>query len=462
MEGLQPSPEADRYALVRRLYLDLIGLPPTPEEADAFVKDESENAYERLVDRLLASPQYGERWARVWLDLARYADTSGYTEDSDRSMWPYRDWVVRSLNADTPFDRFTIQQIAGDLLPNATLDDRIATGFHRNTMLNDEDGVDPLEYRFYAMVDRVNTTSTTWLGLTLGCAQCHTHKYDPIPQRDYYSFLALMNNTEEPELKVPDPVITEQRQEIEAQIASIEAKMRKRFSPEDLASRFESWRGDAATRAMHWKTVQPTKATSEVPILSIMEDGSVFATGDQTTRDHYLVELGTDLRGVTAIRLEAIPDDRLPKRGPGRAYYETRNGDFFLSEMTLQANGEPVKFSRVLPTFVENRGRNGPFAGETRALLSVDGDQQTGWSIATRVGQTSAVVFQLEKPLDDASKLKLELSFEVFHPADLGRFRISATNDPIPEKINILPIDIDALIGGSARQARPRRSRETA
>src|SRR6185503_728117 len=156
------------------LYLDLIGLPPTPDETDAFVNDRRPDAYERLVDMLLASPHYGERWARRWLDIARYADTNGFEKDSRRSIWPYRDWLIDALNADMPFDQFTIEQLAGDMLPNATMSQRIATGFNRNTMLNEEGGIDPLEYRFYSMVDRVNVVGTSWLGLTVGCAQCHS------------------------------------------------------------------------------------------------------------------------------------------------------------------------------------------------------------------------------------------------------------------------------------------------
>ena len=169
------------------------------------MNDPAPDAYEKLVDRLLASPHYGERWARRWLDLARYADTNGYEKDRPRSIWPYRDWVIQALNADLPFDQFTVAQLAGDLLPHATIDQRIATGFHRNTMLNEEGGIDPLEFRFHAMTDRVGTTATVWLGLTLGCAQCHSHKYDPIPQREYYQFMAFLNNAEEPELDVPRP-----------------------------------------------------------------------------------------------------------------------------------------------------------------------------------------------------------------------------------------------------------------
>ncbi len=198
--GLSPSPEADRYTLIRRVSLDLTGLPPTPEEAEAFVRDTAPDAYERLVDRLLQSEAYGERWARRWLDLARYADTNGYEKDRPRTIWPYRDWVVKALNDNMPFDEFTIKQLAGDMLPDATEADRIATGFHRNTMLNEEGGIDPLEFRFHAMTDRVATTGITWLGLTTGCAQCHSHKYDPISHTEYYGLMAFLNNADEVEL----------------------------------------------------------------------------------------------------------------------------------------------------------------------------------------------------------------------------------------------------------------------
>ncbi|MCZ7639397.1 MAG: DUF1549 domain-containing protein [Verrucomicrobia bacterium] len=238
-EGLAPSPPADRHRLIRRVSLDLIRLPPTPEEADAFARDPAPEpeAYARVVDRLLASPHYGERWARRWLDLARYADTNGFEKDRPRSIWPWRDWVIEALNADLPFDQFTIQQLAGDLLPGATPAQRIATGFHRNTMLNEEGGIDPLEYRFYSVVDRVNTTGTTWLGLTVGCAQCHTHKYDPISQREYYRFLAFLNNADEPVLEVPSPELEPKRRAILAEIASLEADLVHRFPRGTLAGR---------------------------------------------------------------------------------------------------------------------------------------------------------------------------------------------------------------------------------
>jgi hypothetical protein len=193
-ESLIPSPETERAAWLRRVSLDLIGLPPTPEQVVEFLADKSNQAYERVVDRLLAAPQYGERWARPWLDLARYADTNGYEKDPRRSIWPWRDWVINALNRDMPFDQFTIEQLAGDLLPEATKDQIVATGFHRNTMINTEGGVDPEEYRNITNVDRVNTTAMVWLGSTMQCAQCHTHKYDPFKQSEYFQLFAFFNS----------------------------------------------------------------------------------------------------------------------------------------------------------------------------------------------------------------------------------------------------------------------------
>jgi hypothetical protein len=186
-EGVKPSPEADKVTLIRRLSLDLLGLPPTPEEVDAFVADTSPSAYDRLVSRMLSSPHYGERWGRHWLDIARYADTNGYEKDRPRVIWPYRDWVINALNRDVPFDHFIVQQLAGDMLPGATDEDRIATGFHRNTMFNEEGGIDVEEFRYKAVVDRVQTTGTALLGLTVQCAQCHNHKFDDISQKEYFN-----------------------------------------------------------------------------------------------------------------------------------------------------------------------------------------------------------------------------------------------------------------------------------
>jgi hypothetical protein len=199
--GLEPTGTGDRRTLIRRLTLDLIGLPPTPEEVDGFVQDADPKAYERLVDRLLDSPRYGERWAVPWLDLVRYGDTNGYNFDGGRSIWLYRDWVINALNADMPFDEFSVRQLAGDLLPDASVQDRIATGMHRNTMLNNEGGVDPAEARWERLLDRTTTTATIWLGATFQCARCHDHKYDPISQRDFYGMVAFFENDDEVKLE---------------------------------------------------------------------------------------------------------------------------------------------------------------------------------------------------------------------------------------------------------------------
>ncbi len=236
-DGMTFSPPASKEKLLRRVTLDLTGLPPSPEEIDEFLQDSRPDAYERVVDRLLASPAYGERWARPWLDFARYADTNGYEADFRRTMWKYRDWVIDAFNRDMPFDEFTIEQLAGDLLPGSTIDQKIATGFHRNTMLNEEGGVDKDESHFDVLVDRVNTTATVWLGSTIGCAQCHNHKYDPFTQKEYYQLMAFFSHDakkaianggssskyEEPILELPTPEQAQARADQKSRIEALES-----------------------------------------------------------------------------------------------------------------------------------------------------------------------------------------------------------------------------------------------
>jgi mono/diheme cytochrome c family protein len=241
---LAPSPAADRVTLLRRVSLDLIGLPPSPEEVAAFVADQSPDAYTKVVDRLLASPHYGERWGRHWLDAARYADSNGFTIDSARDIWKYRDWVVDALNRDLPFDRFTLEQFAGDLLSEATTDNRVATGFHRNTLINEEGGTDPEQFRVEAVVDRVGTTGTVFLGLSVGCAQCHDHKYDPISQREFYQFFAFLNTCDEPKIEVPTPEqmaadALGERTRIRAEIKRLEEQFKARSA--EFQADLDAW-----------------------------------------------------------------------------------------------------------------------------------------------------------------------------------------------------------------------------
>jgi mono/diheme cytochrome c family protein len=438
-EGLKPSPPADPLSLIRRLHLDLTGIPPTPEEADAFVEAARRNpqsAIEEAVDRLLASPAYGERWARRWLDLARYADTNGYEKDRPRSIWPYRDWVINALNADMPFDRFTIEQLAGDLLPGATISQRIATGFHRNTMLNEEGGIDPLEFRFHAMTDRLATTGTVWLGLTIGCAQCHSHKYDPIPHREYYRMFAFLNNADEPEMPIPTPELTARRHEIESKIAALEANLGKKFPANvDAEKLFSAWMEKQRQRAIEWTVRRPTEAKGNVPSLTILPDASVLASGDTTKRDVYTLTLRGDFAGVTALRLEALPDPSLPKNGPGRVYYEGPFGDFQLSEITATADGKPVKFASASQSYAN---------GNSKAAQAIDGDPQSGWSVNGGQGKRHVAVFVFATPLPAVKELHVEMVCERYYASGLGRFRLATTTASKPEASD-LPAEVESL-----------------
>lgn len=238
--GVTPSPEADKPTLIRRVSLDLIGLPPTPKEVADFVADTRPDAYERLVDRLLASPHFGERWARPWLDAARYADSNGYSIDAPRQIWSYRDWVINAFNRDQPFDQFVIDQVAGDLRPNATLEQKVATGFHRNTQLNQEGGIDKEQFRIESIYDRVATTSTVFMGLTMACAQCHDHKYDPLTQREYYNLFAFLNNVDEPTLEFASDQERSTREKVRKEIAAYHKKLKKEH-PEIAQKKMKDW-----------------------------------------------------------------------------------------------------------------------------------------------------------------------------------------------------------------------------
>jgi mono/diheme cytochrome c family protein len=265
-EGLAPQPEADRYALVRRVALDLTGLPPTPEEVEAFVKDTSPDAYEKLVDTLLAKPAFGEHWSRLWLDLARYADSAGYADDPQRTIWKYRDYVINSFNANKPFDKFTVEQLAGDMLPNPTTEQLIATAFHRNTMTNSEGGTNDEEFRNVAVVDRVNTTYMVWMGTSMGCAQCHTHKYDPITQKEYFASLAFLNNTADADRGDESPTLPfwtdkefERKNELDSIVIDLEDLLKDKKPTE--------WKAERDRLAALKKEQAALKPATTVPIM---------------------------------------------------------------------------------------------------------------------------------------------------------------------------------------------------
>ncbi|HYG73656.1 MAG TPA: PSD1 and planctomycete cytochrome C domain-containing protein [Planctomycetota bacterium] len=406
-ENLKQSPEADRYTLARRLYLDLIGIPPTPEEADAFVKDTAPDAYDKLVDKLLAMPQYGERWARRWLDLARYADTNGYEKDRARTIWPYRDWVVRALNADMPFDQFTLKQLAGDMLPNATADDIVATGFHRNTMLNEEGGIDPLEFHYYAVVDRINTTSTAWLGLTVGCCQCHTHKYDPITHTEYFGLFAYLNNTDEPDYSIPDAAREKRREEIETKIAQL---------TKELPAKWQ------ISSDMDWKKTQPkVTAASGVPA-SVEADGAVKFSGSAPDKDSYTLTFESGPGAFSRLKLDVLKDG---KAGPGR----TPHGNFVLSELSISV--APKKTPDAANVLKVAKATADFSQKDFDIAHAIDGKPETGWAIddgntKTEMKDRSAT-FVFEKPVELPEgglwTVKLDQNYGTQHV--IGRLRLS-------------------------------------
>ena len=338
---LVPGAPADRITLIRRLSFDLIGLPPTPEQVDAFVADESADAYERLVDRLLESPHFGERLAIWWLDLVRYADTVGYHGDQDVSVSPFRQYVIDSFNANKHFDQFTVEQLAGDLLPNPTREQKIASGYNRLGMMSAEGGVQDKEYLAKYIAERVRNASGTWLGVTLGCAECHDHKYDPFTTHDFYRFEAFFADIQErglysganadgnwgPFIKVPN---AEQAAALAEQDRKIEAtKTVLNTATAELAAAQSAWEKTQSV----WTVLKPQTMTSANGVtLTLKDDGSILASGANPPTDTYVLKFDQLPREITAIRLEVLPDDSLPKKGPGRA----GNGNFVLSECIVQ------------------------------------------------------------------------------------------------------------------------------
>ncbi|HXJ75145.1 MAG TPA: DUF1549 domain-containing protein, partial [Candidatus Dormibacteraeota bacterium] len=362
---------------------------------------------------LLASPHYGERWARRWLDLARYADTNGFEKDKPRNMWPWRDWVINAFNADMPFDQFTIEQLAGDMLPNATTDQLIATGFHRNTMLNEEGGIDPLEYRFYSTVDRVHVTATAWLGLTMACAQCHTHKYDPIQHTEYYRFLACLNNADEPTLEIPKPEIVTKRKRIQEQIDALEAALVDRFPVE--------------TR-IDWLIPGSAEFTSKNGAeAEFLPDGSFRVGGKSPEKDVYTIKFDTASRHITHLQVEAIPDENVGKGGPGR----TEHGNFVLNEveMEIQPAGSQDKPRKVKFASAEADFSQPGFP----AADAIDGKPNTGWAIAAEDSKRlhRHALFELAAPLELKREASVTIRLVQNHGSQhtLGRFRLSLGNE---------------------------------
>ena len=455
-EKLKPSPEADHITLIRRLSLDLIGLPPTLKEVDDFVADRRPDAYDRLVDRLLASPHYGERWARHWLDVARYADTNGYEKDRARSIWPYRDWVINAFNRDLPFDQFAIEQLAGDLLPQATLDQRVATGFLRNSMLNQEGGIEPEQFRVEAMIDRMDTLGKAFLGLTVNCCQCHNHKFDPFTQKEYYQLYAFLNNDAEPFLEVPTATETKKREEILAKVRELEDKAMRDTT--NLTERLAAWEQSIAEPPKNdWTILDAKEWHNFATKFEKQEDLSLLGNGDVQPGGVMRVWVDTALTNITGFRLEALTNLNLAHNGPG----QMGSGSWLVREFAVEtyATHNPtvtnkVKFRRAVADL------EAPGYAVTNAI---DGNtEKGGWTASLTPdhrNQNHEAAFECAEPIGFPGGTRLYITVHQMHKGEdakldcqmLGCLRLSLTTnsgalkvDPLtPEQRKLLAISGD-------------------
>ncbi|MDE2680496.1 MAG: PSD1 and planctomycete cytochrome C domain-containing protein [Verrucomicrobiota bacterium] len=436
-EGLKPSPEADKATLLRRVSFDLIGLPPTLAQLDAFLADQSPKTFEKAVDRLLASPRYGEHMARYWLDAARYADTNGYQYDTHRDMWPWRDWVINAYNRNLPFDQFTIEQLAGDLLPNATLQQRIATGFNRNHPITIEGGIIDEEYRTEYVIDRVTTSAQVWLGMSFLCARCHDHKFDPVSQKEFYQFTAFFNQVPErgmrgftPNVKVPAAT----NPELIADLTTAEQKL-KALENILVAAQLQ-WEKTIITKRQPpmWATHKPSKTTGgKGTTFKPLPDGSTLVGGKSPASETYTLHLHTQQTGLTAIRLECLTHPSLPHNGAGRAF----NSNFVLGEFEAEiahpakvSKPQNIKFKSAIADFSQN-GYN--------ITATLDGKTNTGWAVDGPTRKENRIaVFIADKPFgfEGGTDLQIRLRFNFGSIHSIGRFRIGFTNSPKPDLLN--------------------------
>ncbi|HEY2342913.1 MAG TPA: DUF1549 domain-containing protein, partial [Chthoniobacteraceae bacterium] len=419
-EGLSPSPEADRHTLIRRVTLDLTGLLPAPAEVAAFVNDAAPDAYDRLVDRLLASPHYGERWGRHWLDEARYADSNGYTIDGDRTMWPFRDWVIKALNDDMPFDGFTIEQLAGDLLPHPTKSQLIATAFHRNTGINEEGGTKPEQFRVEAAIDRLNTTGSVWLGLTVGCAQCHSHKFDPIPHQEYYQMLSFFNQGEDVNNK--GATIEVARGEVFGTPVKAEPAVKSSASAADQARWEEKERAKlsaAPTSVAQWSPAQYVEYdTATGAGFRLLPDNSLLADGRGAFNDTYRIVAKTGAKQVAAVRLRVLTHESLPHNGPGMA----SNGNFVLTNFEASHAGHDLAIVRAV---ADHEQPGYP------ASAAIDDQPKTGWAINVakdskeKMNADHEIVFVFDKPVPtEDGAFEFHLHHELNQNYLIGRFAL--------------------------------------
>lgn len=461
-EGLRHSPEADRITLLRRLSLDLIGLPPTVPEIDAWLADSSPDAYEKQVERLLNSEHYGERWGRNWLDAARYADSDGYEKDKAREVFFYRDYVINAFNRDLPYNQFIIEQLAGDELPSATQEQIVATGFLRNSMNNEEGGIDPEQFRMEAMFDRMDALGKSILGLTVQCGQCHTHKYDPFTQEDYYRMFAFLNNSHEASVAVYTPTAQQLRAGLFAEMRKIEEEIREAHP--NWEAELAGWETTVTTPQPVWTTVVPPNEQLYTggQRYRLLADNSILAEGYAPTKHSSIFTFETKEQNITAFQLEQLNDPNLPRNGPGRS----PEGTSALSEFVVEYapldqpdQTKAVKFvqavadSRIgeasLKPFYDDKGDGKRVIGPVE--YAIDGKNETAWGIDRGPGRRNfptKAVFIPEAPISVPAGVKLTFKLVQMHGGwnsddnqnhNLGRFKLTftstpgATLDPLPQ-----------------------------
>ena len=427
---LMPSPEAPKEILARRLYLYLTGLPPSVSELDEYLGDSAPNAYEKLVDKLLGSTHYGERQARMWLDLARYADTNGYEADRSRTAYLYRDWVINAFNRNLPYDQFTIEQLAGDMLPAPTVDQLVATGFHRNAMFNEEGGVDPAESFYNTVIDRVTTTSTTWLGSTLQCARCHDHKFDPFTQKDFFKLYAVFGNVSyrkegdysksfsehwlEPEIKVSNPESMKAIADARKVVAAMEER-RKAFAAEN-ARDFAKWKIEAGLTVNFSEPKVESFKSAAGASFAVDPTNLIEVTGTNGDMDEYKVALDLPDGNINGVRIEVVTD-------PGKPGGRSVSQNFVLTEMGLTVDGAKVDFNAAQADFVQD-------GYDVSKFLTAD--RGSGWAIVPQTTTTHRLVAQFGKPAS-GKKAVLTLGFHsVWKGHNIGRFRVAFTTSDYP------------------------------
>ncbi len=459
-EKLKPSPEADQATLLRRLSLDLIGLPPTIAELDAFLADKSADAYEKQVDRLLASPHYGERWGRLWLDAARYADSDGFEKDKPRFIWNYRDWVINAFNQNLPYNQFVIQQIAGDQLPHPTQDQLVATGFLRNSMLNEEGGVDPEQFRMDTMFDRMDAVGKSVLGLTIQCAQCHNHKFDPLTQEEYYKMFAFLNNDHEASMVAYTAGQQQQRSNLLRQMRDLESGLR--HANPDWEERMAAWEESVRNDQPEWVELECRNSSGDNgERFYYFADHSIRAASYAPTKWTSTFKATNNLSFIGGFRLEQLTDADLPCNGPGRSI----KGMSALSEFNVEAvdaknstNKVEIKFVKATADFAnaekpletEFDDKSGAKRVYGPVAFAIDGKGDTAWGIDAGPGrrnQSRKAVFIPDKPITFTNGVILTFKLQQNHGGwnsddnqnhNLGRFRLSITSatnavaDPLP------------------------------